>query len=124
MTTSRRQIGLAGATFLVVANMVGTGIFTTSGFLLADLPSRPLILLAWLVGGGIALLGAISYGALARRLPESGGEYYFLSRTIHPAAGFVGGWISLLVGFSAPIAAAAFALSEYTKSRISILNSF
>lgn len=96
--------------------MLGTGIFTTSGFLLADLPSRPLILLAWLVGGGIALLGAISYGALARRLPESGGEYLFLSRTIHPAAGYVGGWLSLLVGFSAPIAAATFALSAYTKS--------
>jgi len=110
-----RQIGLAGATFLVVANMLGTGIFTTSGFLLADLPSRPLILLAWLVGGGIALLGAICYGALARRLPESGGEYLFLSRTIHPAAGYVGGWLSMLVGFSAPIAAAAFALSAYTK---------
>lgn len=113
---NRRHIGLTGASFLVVANMLGTGIFTTSGFLLADMPSRPLIMLAWLVGGGIALLGAISYGALARRFPESGGEYFFLSRTIHPAAGYVGGWLSLLVGFSAPIAAAAIALGEYTKS--------
>ncbi|MCK5806399.1 MAG: amino acid permease, partial [Lentisphaeria bacterium] len=100
----------------VCVHMLGTGIFTTSGFLLAELPSRPLILLAWLVGGGIALLGAVSYGALARRLPESGGEYFFLSRTIHPAAGYVGGWLSLLVGFSAPIAAAAFAFGAYTKS--------
>jgi len=96
--------------------MLGAGIFTTSGFLIADLPSRGLVLLAWLVGGVIALLGAASYGALARRLPESGGEYFFLSRTIHPAAGYVSGWISMLVGFSAPIAATAFALGEYTKS--------
>lgn len=116
MTAGKRQIGMAGATFLVVANMLGVGIFTSTGYQLASIPSRPLILLAWLVGGGIALLGALSYGALARRLPESGGEYFFLSRTIHPAAGYVGGWLSLLVGFSAPIAAATFGLIEYTRT--------
>ena len=111
-----RQIGLVSATALVVANMIGTGVFTTTGFLFADLPSRSAVLLCWLVGGCIAMLGAICYSALARSLPESGGEYFFLSRTVHPAAGYVGGWISLLVGFSAPIAAAAFALGEYTKT--------
>ena len=113
-----RQVGLVSATALVVANMIGTGVFTTTGFLIADMPSRTAVVLAWLVGGAIAMLGAICYGALARRLPESGGEYLFLSRTVHPAAGYVGGWISLLVGFSAPIAAAAFALGEYTKAWI------
>lgn len=107
---------MAGATFLVVANMLGVGIFTSSGFLIDSVPSRPIALLGWVVGGGIALLGAISYGALARRLPESGGEYFFLSRTIHPAAGFVGGWMSLLVGFSAPIAAATYGLIKYTET--------
>lgn len=111
-----RQIGLVSATALVVANMIGTGVFTTTGFLFADLPSRSAVLLCWLVGGCIAMLGAICYSALARSLPESGGEYFFLSRTVHPAAGYVGGWISLFVGFSAPIAAAAFALGEYTKT--------
>lgn len=115
MSADHRQIGLAGAVFLVVANMLGAGIFTSTGFQLAGLPSRPLAMLAWFTGGLIALLGATCYGALARRIPESGGEYLFLSRTIHPAAGYVSGWLSLLVGFSAPIAAAAFALGEYTR---------
>lgn len=103
------------ASALVVASMIGTGVFTTSGFLLADLHSPWLVLAAWAVGGAIATLGALSYGALARRIPESGGEYLFLSRTLHPAAGYVAGWVSLLVGFSAPVAAAAFAFGAYTR---------
>jgi APA family basic amino acid/polyamine antiporter len=112
---TQRQLGLWSATALVVANMIGTGVFTTSGFLLADLRSPWIVLAAWTVGGVIALLGAISYGALARRIPESGGEYLFLSRTLHPAAGYLAGWVSLLVGFSAPLAAAAFAFGQYAK---------
>lgn len=109
-----RTLGFWSATALVVASMLGTGVFTTSGFLLADLGSPFWVLLAWVLGGGIALLGSMSYGALARHLPESGGEYLFLSRTLHPTAGYVAGWISLLVGFSAPLAAAAQAFGEYT----------
>ena len=112
-TPSTRSLGLATATALVVANMVGTGVFTTSGFLLADLKSPWPVLGVWLVGGVLAALGALSYGALARRLPESGGEYLFLSRTLHPSLGYVAGWISLLVGFSAPLAAAAMAFGTY-----------
>lgn len=96
--------------------MIGTGVFTTSGFLLADLHSKPLVLCAWAAGGIVALFGAICYGALARRIPESGGEYLFLARTLHPAAGYLAGWVSLLVGFSAPLAAAAVAFGEYTQS--------
>src|SRR5437016_3120012 len=96
--------------------MIGTGVFTTSGFLLADLGSPWRVLLAWLAGGLIAGCGALSYGALARRIPESGGEYLFLSRTLHPAAGYIAGWISLLVGFSAPLAAVALAFGDYTKT--------
>ncbi len=114
--TARRQLGLGTAAALVVASMIGTGVFTTSGFLLADLHSPGLVLVAWAVGGVQAGLGALCYGALARRLPESGGEYLFLSRTLHPAAGYVAGWLSLLVGFSAPLASAAFAFGEYTKT--------
>ena len=113
---TQRQLGLGSATALVVANMIGTGVFTTSGFLLADLRSPWIVLAAWAVGGVIAALGALNYGALARRIPESGGEYLFLSRTLHPAAGYLAGWVSLLVGFSAPLAAAAFALGEYSKT--------
>ncbi len=109
-----RTLGFGSATALVIASMLGTGIFTTSGFLLADLGSPRLVLLAWVLGGGVAMLGALSYGALARHIPESGGEYLFLSHTLHPAAGYVAGWVSLLVGFSAPLAAAASAFGQYT----------
>lgn len=111
----KRQLGLVSATALVVANMIGTGVFTTSGFLLGDLKSPWTVLAVWLVGGLIAMLGALNYGALARRIPESGGEYMFLSRTLHPLAGSIAGWVSLVVGFSAPLAAAAFAFGAYLK---------
>ena len=113
----KRRLGLTSAAALIVANMIGAGVFTTSGFALADLGSREIVLLAWCVGGVIAMCGALSYGALARAIPESGGEYTFLTRTIHPAAGFVAGWISLLAGFTAPIAAAALALQAYLWGR-------
>lgn len=109
---ARRSIGPASAGVLVVANMVGAGVFTTSGFALLDMERR-WILFAWFAGGLLAVCGALSYGALARRFPESGGEYLFLSRMVHPMAGFVAGWISLLAGFTAPIAAAALALQAY-----------
>lgn len=108
-----RRFGLPSATLLVVASMVGSGVFTTGGFLLETLRSPWLVLLAWLAGGAIAACGALSYGALAQRFPESGGEYLFLSRTLHPAAGNLAGWVSLVVGFSAPMAAAAYGLGEY-----------
>ena len=104
---------MPSAAALVIANMIGAGVFTTSGFALADLGAPEPVLLAWCVGGVLAVCGALSYGALARRFPESGGEYLFLSRTIHPLAGFLGGWVSLLAGFTAPIAAAALGLQAY-----------
>lgn len=110
-----RPFGLLTATTLVVASMVGTGVFTSSGFLLEVLGDPEQVLLAWLAGGLIAACGALCYGALARRFPESGGEYVFLSRTLHPAAGHVAGWVSMLVGFSAPLAAAAFGVGEYLR---------
>lgn len=108
-----RRLGLPSAVALVVASMVGTGVFTTSGFALADLGSREAVLIAWVVGGGLAFLGALSYGALARRMPESGGEYHFLAQTVHPLAGFLAGWVSLLAGFTAPIAVAGLGLQAY-----------
>ncbi len=114
-TAPERRLGLPSATALVVAAMIGTGVFTTSGFLLADLKSRELVLLAWAAGGVVAALGAASYGALARRIPESGGEYVFLAHTLHPAAGYLAGWVSCLVGFAAPLAAGALAFGVYLK---------
>jgi len=107
-------IGRATLVGLVIANMIGAGVFTTSGFAMGDLGTPWRVLAAWLVGGGLALCGAWSYGMLARQMPVSGGEYLFLSRNIHPMAGFVAGWISLLAGFTAPIAAAALTLGAYT----------
>src|SRR6266571_5389007 len=113
---ARRQLGLVSVLGLIVASMIGSGVFTTSGFLLADLNTPGRVLVVWLCGGVLALLGALCYGALAQRFPESGGEYLFLARTLHPAAGYVAGWVSLLVGFSAPLAAVSLAFGEYTKT--------
>ncbi len=110
------KIGLTGAVALVIANMMGTGIFTTTGFLVEEMPSRTTVLLAWALGGGLALLGAICYGDLVRQWPESGGEYLFLSRALHPSMGYVAGWVSLFVGFSAPTAAAAYAAGAYARA--------
>jgi APA family basic amino acid/polyamine antiporter len=93
--------------------MLGAGVFTTSGFAMGDLGSPVYVLLAWLVGGLLALCGAVSYGALAKLMPVSVGDYYFLSRSIHPLAGFIAGWISLLAGFTGAIALAALALEAY-----------
>jgi len=109
----RRVIGTATATLLVVASMVGTGVFTTTGLLLESIPSAPAVLIAWLIGGAIALFGALSYAELVAAMPRNGGEYQLLSRIYHPAVGFIAGWISLIVGFSAPIAAASIAFGVY-----------
>lgn len=106
-------IGVGSAAALVAGNMIGAGVFTTSGFALADLGSRPAVLFAWLVGGLIACCGAWSYVRLARSMPGNGGEYLFLSRAVHPLAGFLAGWVSLLAGFTAPIAVAAHGLEAY-----------
>jgi len=111
---SRRPgISLVTATAIVVSNMVGTGIFTSLGFQVGDLPSGFAIVVLWAVGGLCAFCGAVSYGELAAALPRSGGEYHYLAKVFHPAAGFVSGWLSATVGFSAPIALAAMALGKY-----------
>ncbi len=98
---------------IVIANMVGAGIFTTSGLLMAGLHDPLLMLLLWLVGGCVALCGAMSYAERGATMPEAGGEYAFLSRLYHPALGFLSGWVSLIAGFSAPIAASAIGCGEY-----------
>ena len=112
------SFGLWTLVALVVGNAIGAGIYTTSGFSLAILGSREWVLLAWVVAGLIALCGAMSYGMLVQRLQESGGEYLYLSRSIHPLAGFIAGWISLLAGFPGAIAFAASALETYLGSAL------
>ena len=108
-----RRIGMVSATALVVSNMIGTGIFTTTGFLAGDLGSPAMVIFIWVVGGGIALAGALCYVELALNFPRSGGEYVYLTEAWGPAWGFINGWISFFAGFSAPIAAAALAMSAY-----------
>jgi APA family basic amino acid/polyamine antiporter len=108
-----RKLGLFPLTNVVIANMIGAGIFTTSGLLMSDLGNPLLLLSLWVVGGIIALCGALSYGALGAAIPHAGGEYVFLSRMYHPLLGFLSGWTSFVVGFSAPIAASAIGFSEY-----------
>ena len=109
----KREIGLFSATVLVIANMVGTGIFATSGFIMTELNHPMTLLLSWLFGGIFALCGALCYGELGARFPRAGGEYVFLRESLGKPMGFLSGWISLVVGFSAPIAAAAIAFATY-----------
>ncbi len=108
-----RRFGLATATGLVVASMIGTGVFTTTGLLASDIPSAMGIVCVWLVSGVAALCGALAYAELGAAFAQSGGEYHFLSRLFHPALGFVSAWSSLIVGFSAPLAAVALAFGNY-----------
>jgi len=109
----QRRLGLFPATNIVIANMIGAGIFTTSGLLMAGLNDPLLMIALWFVGGIIALCGALSYGELGAAMPGAGGEYLFLSKLFHPVFGFLSGWVSFIVGFSAPIAASAMGFSEY-----------
>lgn len=108
-----RQLGVGSATALVVSNMVGTGIFTTTGFLAGDLGSASLVLLIWVVGAICALAGAFCYSELGVNFPSSGGEYVYLTEAYGPTWGFMTGWASFFAGFSAPIALAALACSDY-----------
>ena len=100
-------------TAIVIANMIGTGVFTSLGFQLLDIRSGFVLLLLWAVGGLVALCGAMTYAELGAALPRSGGEYNFLSRIFHPVAGFVSGWVSATIGFAAPTALAAMTFSAY-----------
>src|ERR1700736_4428554 len=110
---SLKKISAITATNLVVANMIGTGVFTSLGFQVAAIGSDFALIALWIVGGVAALCGALCYAELATALPRSGGEYNYLSRIFHPAVGFLAGWISAVVGFPAPIALAAIAFGKY-----------
>ena len=113
MKPTRNRFGSTTLVCLVIANMIGAGVYTTSGYTMAALHTPARVLLAWAIGGLIALAGARSYGMLIRAMPESGGEYLFLSRAAHPFLGFIAGWISLIAGFTGSIAFAATALENY-----------
>ena len=107
------KVSALTATALAVADMIGTGVFTSLGFQVRDIPSPFSLIMLWVVGGLVALCGALSYAELAAAFPRSGGEYNFLSRAFRPSIGFMAGWISATVGFAAPVALAAMAFGQY-----------
>ena len=109
------SVTATAATAIVVADMVGVGVFTSLGFQVREITSGFALIVLWLVGGVVALCGAFAYAELSGMFPRSSGEYNFLARTYHPALGFLAGWLSATVGFSAPVAIAAIAFGEYAK---------
>lgn len=112
MRTVGARLGLPSGVGLVVANMVGAGVFLSAGFMSQELLPRE-ILAAWVIGAVLAMCGAVSYAALADAVPRSGGEYRYLSEVLHPFLGYVAGWASLLVGFAGPIAVDAHAAGAF-----------
>ncbi len=98
---------------IVIANMIGTGVFTSLGFQIPEIQNTYTIIFLWVLGGIFALAGAFSYAEVGTFINESGGEYVFLSKIIHPFVGYLSGWISISVGFAAPVALASIAISEY-----------
>jgi len=109
----RKKIGLLTASSIVVANMIGTGVFTSVGYQLSSVQNTWGILLLWLAGGLISLFGAFAYAELGTHFKESGGDYIYLSRLFHPVLGYLSAWAGLTVGFSAPVALAAMAFTKY-----------
>jgi len=115
MQPTTRRIDLATAIAVVIANMIGTGLFTSLGYQLLETPAGFPVLAIWLLGGLLAFLGAVCYAEIATRMPAGGGEYHFLTEIYHPALGFMAGFTSATVGFAAPIAAASLAFAGYLK---------
>ncbi len=118
--SSQTKYALSVGITLVIANMIGTGVFTSLGYQVGPLPSGFAILSLWALGGLVALCGAFTYAEIAASFKKSGGEYYYLSQLFHPAVGFAAGWISLLVGFAGAISAVAIAIGEYAHELLGI----
>ncbi len=113
---AKNKISYFSTTLLVIANIIGTGIFTTTGYLFLDIQNISGTFYIWIVGGVLALTGALTYSSIAIQYPRSGGEYHLLSKLIHPSVGFVAGFVSLFAGFAAPIAASSIAFGKYFSS--------
>lgn len=110
----KKHVSLYSAMAIVVANIIGVGVFTSLGYQVQDITNAPALILLWVVGGIIALSGALVYGEIGTAFPKSGGEYQYLTRLYHPFVGFLSGWVSATVAFAAPVAAAAMALGAYS----------
>lgn len=115
-----RHYSLSVGIMLVIANMIGTGVFTSLGYQVGPLPSGFVILMLWLLGGIVALSGALTYAEIATVLKRSGGEYLYLRKIFHPALGFLSGWMSALVGFAGAISAVAIAIGEYATETLGV----
>lgn len=113
MAESSHKIGWKTAVAIVVSNMIGTGIFTTLGFQLVDITNTYSIFLLWSIGGVLALFGAFCYAELGVHFKGNGGDFIYLTKTYHPILGYLISWISLVIGFSAPVSLAALAMSKY-----------
>jgi APA family basic amino acid/polyamine antiporter len=109
------RLGVLSGMGIVIANMIGAGVFVSTGSMVQNLNPQQ-ILAAWAVGTLIALAGAKAYSGIAQLVPQSGGEYRFLSTLIHPLLGYLAGWASLLIGFSAPIAVSAMAAGAFART--------
>jgi basic amino acid/polyamine antiporter, APA family len=120
--SSVKKIGLLTTVALVISNMIGTGVFTSLGYQYKDIPNALVILVLWVIGGILALFGALVYSELGVAMPRSGGEYHYLSKIYHPWLGFLSGWVSITVGFAAPVAIASFALGDYLHGVFSVFN--
>jgi APA family basic amino acid/polyamine antiporter len=118
----KRQLGIWAAAAIVIANMIGVGVFTSTGFQALGLHDSGTILMTWVVGGVVALCGAAAYAELGAMMPRVGGEYVYLRRAYHPLLAVMSGWGSLLAGFSAPIAAAALAFAAYLGTVIGVVD--
>ncbi len=118
--TTVKKIGLIAGATIMIANMIGVGVYTSLGYQLLGIQSTSAILLLWSLGGLVALCGALTYAELAVVFPRSGGEYNFLSKIYHPAVGFLSGWVSITVGFAAPMAASAMAFGDYFQNILEI----
>jgi APA family basic amino acid/polyamine antiporter len=110
------KIKFPTALSVVIANMIGTGVFTSLGFQIAGIHDYATLVFLWILGGIISLCGAFAYAELGAAMPQSGGEYNYLSKIYHPSVGFLSGWVSATIGFAAPIALAASALAKYTNT--------
>ena len=107
------QFGLATAVFVVVSSMVGTGVLTTSGFSMFFLGSNQLMLILWIVGGVLAVAGALTLCELTAAIPRTGGDYVYLRAAYGPEVAFLSGWVSFFIGFGGPIAMSASAAADY-----------
>jgi basic amino acid/polyamine antiporter, APA family len=117
----KRQLGLITGILVIVADMIGTGIFMTTGNILGMTNNALIVLILWAIGGIVAICGSLSYAELSTIWPDVGGEYVYLKKIFGYLPAFLTGWISLTVGFSAPVATSSLLLVQYVNKFLHIV---